>query len=95
MSRSILIYNCHAKSVLFVWLITVLFSQNKPATNNQPAVLFFPNKPSPVISHQPNDEECSALGKVCQNLEVRPDCVWVLWHVAEEVAPTVPERERE
>jgi hypothetical protein len=44
----------------FVWLIshqpTVLFSQNKPATNNQSVVLFSQNKPAPAISHQPNEQ---------------------------------------
>jgi hypothetical protein len=35
---------------------TVLFSQNKPATSNQPAVLFSQNKPAPAISHQPNEQ---------------------------------------
>jgi hypothetical protein len=48
---------------LFAWLIshqpTVLFSQNKSATNNQPAVLFSQNKPAPVISHQPNEQAAS------------------------------------
>jgi hypothetical protein len=42
---------------LFVWLIShqtaVFFSQNKPATSNQPAVLFFQSKPVPVM-RQPN-----------------------------------------
>jgi hypothetical protein len=34
----------------------VLFSQNKPATSNQPvAVLFSQNKSPPAISHQPNE----------------------------------------
>jgi hypothetical protein len=45
---------------LFVWLIshqpTVLFSQNKPATSNQPALLSYRNKSAPVISHQPNEQ---------------------------------------
>jgi hypothetical protein len=45
---------------LFVWLIShqpaVLFSQNKPATNNRPAVLFSQNKSAPAISHQPNEQ---------------------------------------
>jgi DNA-repair protein XRCC1 len=48
---------------LFVWLIshqlTVLFSQNKPATSNQPAVFFSQNKPAPTISHQPNEQAVS------------------------------------
>jgi hypothetical protein len=38
------------------WLIShppIVLSQNKSATSNQPAVLFFQNKPAPVISHQP------------------------------------------
>jgi hypothetical protein len=48
---------------LFVWLIShqpaVLFSRNKPATNNQPTVLFTQNKSAPAISHQPNEQaEC-------------------------------------
>jgi hypothetical protein len=34
----------------------VLFSHNKPATNNQPTVLFSQNKPAPAISHQPNEQ---------------------------------------
>jgi hypothetical protein len=45
---------------LFVWLIShqsaVLFSQNKPATSNQPTVLFSHNKSAPAISHQPNEQ---------------------------------------
>jgi hypothetical protein len=44
---------------LFPWLIShqpaVLFSQNKPTTNNQPIVLFSQNKPAPAISHQPTE----------------------------------------
>jgi hypothetical protein len=32
--------------------LTVLFSRNKPATSNHPAVLFSQNKSAPVISHQ-------------------------------------------
>jgi hypothetical protein len=32
-----------------------LFSQNKPATSDQPAVLFSQNKPAPAISHQSNE----------------------------------------
>jgi hypothetical protein len=32
------------------------FSQNKPATSNQPAVLFSQNKPAPAISHQSNEQ---------------------------------------
>jgi hypothetical protein len=36
----------------------VLFSQNKPATSNQPAVLFSHNKSAPAISHQPNEQAC-------------------------------------
>jgi hypothetical protein len=31
-------------------------SQNKPATSNQPAVLFSQNKPTPAISHQLNEQ---------------------------------------
>jgi hypothetical protein len=45
---------------LFAWLIShqlaVIFSQNKPATNNQPIVLFSQNKPAPAISHQPTEQ---------------------------------------
>jgi hypothetical protein len=45
---------------LFARLIShppsVLFSQNKSATNNQPAVLFSQNKPAPAISHQPTEQ---------------------------------------
>jgi hypothetical protein len=33
-----------------------IFSQNKPATSNQPAVLFSHNKPAPAISHQPTEQ---------------------------------------
>jgi hypothetical protein len=44
---------------LFAWLIshqsTVLFSHNKPATSNHPAVLFSQNKSTPATSHQPNE----------------------------------------
>jgi hypothetical protein len=40
----------HESCVQFVWLIrhqlAVLFSQNKPATSNQPAVLLSQNKPT-------------------------------------------------
>jgi hypothetical protein len=32
-----------------------IFSQNKLATDNQPAIFFSQNKPAPVISHQPNE----------------------------------------
>jgi hypothetical protein len=38
---------------------TLLFSQNKPTTDNQPAVLFSQNKPAPAISHQPNEQAAS------------------------------------
>jgi hypothetical protein len=31
-------------------------TQNKPATNNQPAVHFSQNKPAPVIRHQLNEQ---------------------------------------
>jgi hypothetical protein len=34
----------------------VFFTQNKPANNNQPAVLFSPNKSALAISHQPNEQ---------------------------------------
>jgi hypothetical protein len=54
-----------ARGALFVWLIghqtTVLFSQNKPATSNQPAVLFSQNKPAPAISHQPTEQALPKL----------------------------------
>jgi hypothetical protein len=33
-----------------------IFSQNKPATSNQPAILFSQNKPAPAISHQPTEQ---------------------------------------
>jgi hypothetical protein len=33
-----------------------LFSQNKPATSNQPAVLFSQNKSAPATSNQPNEQ---------------------------------------
>jgi hypothetical protein len=45
----------------------VLFSQNIPATSNQPAVLFSQNKPAPVISHQPTEQ---AYG----SKKIRPKC---------------------
>jgi hypothetical protein len=35
------------------------FSQNKPATSNQPEVLFSQNKPAPAIRHQPNEQAVS------------------------------------
>jgi hypothetical protein len=35
---------------------SVLFSQNKPATSNQPTVLLSQNKLAPAISHQPNEQ---------------------------------------
>jgi hypothetical protein len=31
-------------------------TQNKPATSNQPAVLFSQNKPAPASSHQPTEQ---------------------------------------
>jgi chromosome condensin MukBEF ATPase and DNA-binding subunit MukB len=31
-------------------------SQNKPAINNQPTVIFSQNKSAPAISHQPNEQ---------------------------------------
>jgi hypothetical protein len=34
----------------------LLFCQNKPATSDQPAVLFSQNKSAPTISHQPNEQ---------------------------------------
>jgi hypothetical protein len=44
----------------FVRLIShqraVLFPLNKPATGNQPIVLFSQNKSAPAISHQPNEQ---------------------------------------
>jgi hypothetical protein len=44
---------------LFAWLIShqpvVLFSQNKPVTNNQPTVLFSQHKSAPATNHQPNE----------------------------------------
>jgi hypothetical protein len=40
------------------------FSLRKPATTNQPAVLFSQNKPAPAISHQPTEQAClSMLGR--------------------------------
>jgi hypothetical protein len=36
--------------------VTVLFSQNKSATSNQPAVLFSQNKSASVTSNQPNEQ---------------------------------------
>jgi hypothetical protein len=45
---------------MFAWFIShqtaVIFSQNKPATINQPAVLFSQNKSAPAISHQSNEQ---------------------------------------
>jgi hypothetical protein len=42
------------------WLIShqpaVLSSQNKPATNNQPAVLFLQNESAPITSNQSNEQ---------------------------------------
>jgi hypothetical protein len=35
------------------------FSQNKPVTSNQPAVLFSQNKPALAISHQPTEQGAS------------------------------------
>jgi hypothetical protein len=34
---------------------TLLLSQNKSTITNQPAVLFYQNKPAPTTSHQPNE----------------------------------------
>jgi hypothetical protein len=49
-----------AACTVFVWLIShqpvVFLSQNKPATSNQPTVLFSHNKSAPAISHQPNEQ---------------------------------------
>jgi hypothetical protein len=42
-------------------LNSVLFSQNKPATSNQPVVLFSQNKPAPAINHQPNEHAATQL----------------------------------
>jgi hypothetical protein len=44
--------------------LAVLFSQNKPATGNQPTVLFSQNKPAPAISQQPTEqaEDLTAAG---------------------------------
>jgi hypothetical protein len=51
---------------MFAWLIShqpaVLFSQNKPAINNQTAVPFAFNKPAPAISHQPNEQAAGFVG---------------------------------
>jgi hypothetical protein len=48
------------RSTLFAWLIShqpaVLFSQNKPATSNQSAVLSSRTKSTPATSHQPNEQ---------------------------------------
>jgi hypothetical protein len=45
-------------STLFAWFInhqpTVLFSQTKPATNNQLAVLFYQNKSASTTSNHTN-----------------------------------------
>jgi hypothetical protein len=37
------------------------FFHNKPATSNQPVVLFSQNKPAPAISHQPTDQAESLI----------------------------------
>jgi hypothetical protein len=46
-------------NALFVWLIShetaILFSQNKPATSNQPTVLFSQKKSASATSNQPNE----------------------------------------
>jgi hypothetical protein len=56
---------------LFVRLIShqpaVLFSQNKPATNNQPTVLFSHSKSAPAISHQPNEQAAFSCEYRCCN----------------------------
>jgi hypothetical protein len=52
---------------------TVLFSQNKPATNNQPTVLFSQNKSAPAISHQPNEQAAIKSYQVDTNDPVSPD----------------------
>jgi hypothetical protein len=50
---------------MFVWFLSrhpaVLFSQNKPATSNQPTLFFSHNKSAPAISHRPNEQ---AVGMV-------------------------------
>jgi hypothetical protein len=33
-----------------------IFSQNKPATSNQPTILFSQNKPAPAINHRPKEQ---------------------------------------
>jgi hypothetical protein len=56
----------HQYMSVFAWLIShqpaVLSSQNKSATTNQPAVLFFQNEPVPTISHQLHDMDMDGLG---------------------------------
>jgi hypothetical protein len=55
---------------LFAWLIShqlaVLFSHNKPATNNWPAVFFSENKSATPITHQPNEQAVSLMTKISQ-----------------------------
>jgi hypothetical protein len=57
---------------LFAWFISHLpalfFSQNKPATNNQPTVLFFQNESAPAISHQLNEHAACPFS---QNFKAR------------------------
>jgi hypothetical protein len=64
---------------LFAWLIirqpAVLFSHNKPATSNQPTILFFQNKSAPAISHQPN-EQANRSCKCCLSARCRGFSVW-------------------
>jgi hypothetical protein len=50
-----------------------IFLSDKPATSNQPAVLFSQNKPAPAISHQPNEQVENQLRD-----QTRPKCIALL-----------------
>jgi hypothetical protein len=54
--------HCAHEAALLASAAIGLFSQNKPTTNNQPAVLFSRNKSTPTISHQPNEHTESLNG---------------------------------
>jgi hypothetical protein len=60
--RHVLTCIVHMRPPCWLQQLLVLFSQNKPATNNQPAVLFSRNKSTPTISHQPNEHTESLNG---------------------------------
>jgi hypothetical protein len=51
---------------LFAWLISHQPAvQNKPATSNQPTVLFSQNKSAPAVSHQPTEQASELELHVC------------------------------